>query len=635
MKLITKLTVFSIIIAILPMALTYELYRRSSSREIENQNNANLQLALSGLQLELENIKEELFQKAIRFSRLPNFRKYLQHADKAQLQQFLLEIQENFGIDLLQVNNRYGVCLARLGEWTTVSPEDLPTKVPNVEDKAYFEADSEDQVVYLKSSIPIFYQEKLAGYLTVGQRINRDLMWRVSQVIHHDVFIFYNHRYLTGTTDPFNLPLDLATLSQPMPIESSLLSHFRIEDQTYNILIQPITQNGVLLGFLGTLYPISQIRERLVKRSTTLFWVYCIGLFVGLVGAFLLVKNIKDSLFGMEPDAIANLLCERTALLQSIHEGVIAVDHLKKVTFINTEAQKLFELNDEIIGQSWTRFFPKDSPINSAIKERKALYNQQLRIGKAAFLYNLVPVYHQHYYLGAIATFTDLTELHEIAEELTAVKTYTEALRAQAHEYKNKLHTISGLIQINCLDEALHLIHQTFEVQQQSLQFIMKAFPNPQISGLLIGKLNRGLELGIKMTITRDSSLDKLPPRFLISDLVCILGNLLENAFEALQGKGGEKQVGLQITERRHFLWIKVCDNGHGIPRDQYQIIFQKGYTNKSDPNHGMGLFLIRNCLTELKGTITVLSRPDRMTLFVVKIPLEDLNNAAIDRSHG
>lgn len=623
MRLVTKLTIYSLCIALLPMLITYQLNKHFSTGEIENQNNINLKIALNGFQMEIRNIQEELFQQALKYSRLPKVKPLLESASAAGLQEYLLELQESFGIDLFQVNNRHGICLARVGEWTAIAPHSLPAKIPNTEDRAYFEEDREDRVIYLKSSVPIFYNQTLIGFMTIGRRINRDLMWQISQILNHDVFLFYNHRYLTGTTDPFNLPLDMTELSHPIKAEPLELKHYLIRGQPWNLLLKPIIQNGRLLGFFGATYPLTRVREAFSRNNMILLWVNLAGLIIGSGGALLLVRNIKGSLMGMEPKEIANLLSERTILLQSTHEGILAVDRLVKITLINAEAQRMFGVDAAVVGSSLSKFIPADTAILAAIKERKAIFNQQLRVGKAALLFNLAPVYHQRSYFGAIATFRDLTELHTIAEELTAIKTYSEALRAQGHEYKNTLHTISGLIQLNCLDEALHLIHSSFSDQQQLLRFVLKSFPNPQLSGILLGKFNRGQELGIKMAISRNSCLKELPPGIFISDLVCIIGNLIENAYDSLKSQETEKYVLVMIKHLPKNLFIKVFDNGPGIPPEIIDKIFDKGFTTKNDYTRGVGLFLVKQCVERLKGSIRLYSRLSKRTLLIIKIPLE------------
>ena len=623
MRLVTKLTIYSLSIALLPMLVTYQLNKHFSAGEIENQSNINLKIALNGFQMEIRNLQEELFQQALKYSRLPKIKPLLESRSVAGLQGYLLELQESFGVNLFQVNNRDGVCLARVGEWTSIAPHSLPAKIPNTEDRAYFEEDREDQVMYLKSSVPIFYNQNLIGYMTIGRRINRDLLWQISQILNQDVFLFYNHHYLTGTTDPFNLPLDLVEVSQPIKVEPIELKHYLIRGQPWNLILKPIIQNSKLLGFFGATYPLTRVQESFSRNNMILLWVNLAGLVIGIGGAFLLVRNIKGSLFGMEPKEIANLLSERTTLLQSTHEGILAVDRFVKITLINAEAQRMFGVDATVVGNSLSKFIPANTDIIAAIKERKSISNQQLRLGKTALLFNLTPVYHQRSYFGAIATFRDLTELHAIAEELTAIKTYSEALRAQGHEYKNTLHTISGLIQLNCLDEALHLIHRTFSDQQQLLRFVTKSFPHPQLSGILLGKFNRGQELGIKMEITRSSCLKELPPGIYISDLVCIIGNLLENAYDSLQNQETGKYVLVKIKHLPTNLFIKIFDNGPGIPPEIIDRIFDEGFTTKTDFNRGVGLFLVKQCVARLKGSIKVYSRLSKRTLFIIKIPLE------------
>ena len=121
-----------------------------------------------------------------------------------------------------------------------------------------------------------------------------------------------------------------------------------------------------------------------------------------------------------------------------------------------------------------------------------------------------------------------------MTEELSQVKRYTEALRAQTHEYNNLLYTLSGLIQLESYDEALELIHKETADQQDLVQFIMKKLQDPWLGGILLGFYNRARELKIDFMIDRGSSLTKLHAHIDSSHIVSILGNLITNAFEAM-----------------------------------------------------------------------------------------------------
>ena len=134
-------------------------------------------------------------------------------------------------------------------------------------------------------------------------------------------------------------------------------------------------------------------------------------------------------------------------MLQSVKEGIIAVDKDARVTLINNEAKRLFKksgLEEDFIGKDVEKYMP-----NSCIKEvlqtgKAQLYEEQNLYG-ITIVTNRVPLYVKGEIVGAIATFRDKTEIRQLAEQLTDIQLYAEALRAQSHEFMNKMHVVLGL----------------------------------------------------------------------------------------------------------------------------------------------------------------------------------------------
>jgi sensor histidine kinase regulating citrate/malate metabolism len=214
-----------------------------------------------------------------------------------------------------------------------------------------------------------------------------------------------------------------------------------------------------------------------------------------------------------------------------------------------------------------------------------------------------------------------LTEFQRVAEELVEVKNYTQALRAQSHEFMNKLQSLSGLIQLGRYDTALALLHEATESHQDLISYLTDAFAgSAAVSGILLGKYNRARELGIHFEIDRASH---VPAEIKVPDneMVCIVGNLIENAFEALrESQQPEKRVWVKIMPVRTALRITIVDNGPGILPAIRRQIFKRGFTTKQGQNKGIGLSLVKQCVEHLHGTIRFRSR--RQTIFIAKIPI-------------
>ncbi|MGB9804080.1 Spo0B domain-containing protein, partial [Desulfofundulus sp.] len=237
-----------------------------------------------------------------------------------------------------------------------------------------------------------------------------------------------------------------------------------------------------------------------------------IGLLAGLMGSLYLASRIKGAMFFMEPEEIARILEERTAMLQAMGEGIIAIDREKRITVVNDEAKRLLGTDDEVIGRPITEVLP-DSLLPRVMQTGQPEFNQERVLNNTIIIVNRVPVRVKREIVGALASFRDRTEVHRLAEELTGVKSFVEALRVQNHEYLNRLHTIAGLLQLNRVQEAVDYICAVTEEQQELTRLLTRNICDYSIAGLLLGKYSRARELRVEMCIDRSCRLSRLPDR--------------------------------------------------------------------------------------------------------------------------
>jgi len=234
---------------------------------------------------------------------------------------------------------------------------------------------------------------------------------------------------------------------------------------------------------------------------------------------------------------------------------------------------------------------------------------------------NTVPMLEQGEIIGAVASFRRKDELAIVAKQLSQVKKYSELLRAQTHEYSNKLHTIAGLIQIGHDKEALDLIGRESAGYQGLIAFLAKAVPHPVIAAFIIGKYNHAQELRIKLEIDQESEMRDVPPELNREKLVTILGNLIDNAFDAVLRTDGERLVRIAMTDAGRDLVFEVEDSGVGIPAETTDKIFNKGFSTNPQEHRGQGLYLVNRALNDLGGQITQADGELGGALFTVFIP--------------
>jgi len=347
------------------------------------------------------------------------------------------------------------------------------------------------------------------------------------------------------------------------------------------------------------------------------------ALVVGISGGWLLAGNIKRQMFDMEPGEIARQLEERVAAFSAITEGLIAIDARDRITLMNEEARRILDLSPdiEVVDRNVFDVIPY-SRLPEVIRTGQGARNQQMLFGRTIILTSRLPIYVKGQIVGALATFRDRTEFNMLAEELTGVTGFVDALRAQNHESLNKLHTIAGMIQMKKYSQALDYIFSTTEQQQEITRFVARSIRDYRVSGLILGKITRARELAIDMQIDRHSRLEEIAPPLTAGDLVVILGNLLENAMDAVRDVPlGARHIACLVRGGRDGLEIRVEDNGCGLPTGvPTERIFEQGFSTKGAVGRGIGLALVRQIVDFAGGRIHVASVPGS-TAFRIIVP--------------
>ncbi len=316
-------------------------------------------------------------------------------------------------------------------------------------------------------------------------------------------------------------------------------------------------------------------------------------------------------MFGMEPEEISSLYEEHSTVIQSVREGIIVIDQNGMIRLVNQAAYDILSLDEQrnIIGEFILDVIP-NSTILDVLQTGEEQFDRQLNIKGQAVIANRLPIKVKNKVTGVVSSLRLKSEMDQLTAELSQTKQYTEALRAQTHEYNNLLYTLSGLIQLESYEDALELIHKETAVYQDFVQFIMKRIQNPWLGGILIGFYNRARELKIDFMLDRESSLDKLSPHIESNYVVSILGNLITNAFEAIErNEEHNKKVRMFVTDIGEEIVIEVEDSGQGIHDEVITSIFYKGFSTKEGEKRGYGLAKVKELVEDLNGSIAIEKR--------------------------
>ncbi|MGG3469114.1 DcuS/MalK family sensor histidine kinase [Neobacillus pocheonensis] len=378
---------------------------------------------------------------------------------------------------------------------------------------------------------------------------------------------------------------------------------------------------GKQVGAVAVGISLESVTKALHKGRMGMVIGTLIGILIGVVGAVGLARYLKRILLGLEPFAIARLLEERSSMLQSVREGIIAIDQEGNITLVNRAASTLLKkagLEGNPIGMNVEEYLP-ETRLTRIIKSGESEMDQEQNLHGVTILVNRVPVIVGNQPVGAIATFRDKTEVQVLAEQLTGVRNYADALRAQAHEFMNKLHVILGLVRTEQYDTLANYVSETVNHRETEVGFVTKKVQDPVLAGFLIGKLSFARESGALLSIECADKLPKPANSEITHELITIIGNLVDNAMEAI-AQSSIKKVELKLDYAEDILTVEVKDTGMGMTKSLQNKILDKGFSTKGD-NRGIGLYLLAQAIERLEGDLIISSKPGKGTNFAVYIP--------------
>ena len=367
----------------------------------------------------------------------------------------------------------------------------------------------------------------------------------------------------------------------------------------------------------------SRIRHDLGAAIPVIALYTVIALAIGLLASLLLAARLKRQTFGLELDEIADLLQEREAMLHGIREGVVAVDARGCLRVVNDEARRLLALPPGGVGRP-AREVLGAGHLADLLAGDAGGADRVLLHGDRLLVVNRMPVRLDGRDLGAVITLRDRTELEALMRELDSVRGLADAMRAQAHEFSNRLHTLSGLLQLEHHDEALAFIREIAHADHALRHTLMERVDDPLVAALLLAKAAVAGERGVDLRLADDLRLDgELRDA---RTALTVLGNLVDNALDAARAGGDEApwvEVGLHTGDDGALL-IHVADSGPGVPPEAREAIFEPGYSTKPATGagaRGVGLSLVRRLAERRGGSVTVHDGPGGGAVFAARLP--------------
>lgn len=383
----------------------------------------------------------------------------------------------------------------------------------------------------------------------------------------------------------------------------------------------PIRSEGQVVGVVAVGILMDNVQSTVLQSVKTSFVGIGFGLLIGLLGAVLLARKVKRTLFGLEPGEIAQQLREREAVLEAVRDGIVVINDKADIVLANQAAVTLFGnagLGENPVGKSIQSFVPS-LPLQQVLEHKEPLYDQELKLNGLDIVVTQVPVISNGRLVGALAIFRDKTELTSLVEQLSGARIYSETLRHQTHEFMNKLHVITAMVQTKSYDELKEYTAYLSDNYQQDTGAVSRLIKDPVIAGYLMSKLSESRDSGIQMELDGENPLPPLKQVEHMDSIITIIGNLFDNACEAVSDQA-DGEIQLTVDYEKSQLQFSIQDNGPGIHEEPIEEIFQKGHSTKGE-GHGYGLHLAKIALDEIGGTWSVSSMKGQGTRFDVSMP--------------
>jgi two-component system CitB family sensor kinase len=383
---------------------------------------------------------------------------------------------------------------------------------------------------------------------------------------------------------------------------------------------------GNIIGVTSVGYMLDRVDKTVGAYQNSVLKIVLISLAIGIGIAIWTSRYFKRVLFGLEPEEIARLFEERDTTLQTIREGIISIDADGDIATINKAAVTTLGLGGEDLrGRNISEVLPQ-SDMWRLLQSDQAEYDREVLINGKSLIVNRVPISVGNRITGVVSSFRAKDDIEFLSRQLSHIEQYAETLRAQSHDYANKLHTIAGLIQINANDQALELIGQESRGIQELVNLLSSSVSDPVLAGCILGKYNRAHELGLELKLDAMSHMGPIPEHIAVEKLVSMIGNILDNAFDATrinrtENGGTDSAITLSLSDYGDDLVFEITDRGPGIPALEQANIFRKGISSKPGVDHGYGLYLVKNIVDNLGGQITLEPDEGSGTRFVVYLP--------------
>ncbi|WP_329035908.1 sensor histidine kinase [Streptomyces sp. NBC_01725] len=384
--------------------------------------------------------------------------------------------------------------------------------------------------------------------------------------------------------------------------------------------VTPIKDDGRITGLISVGITVDRISSQLEGQVKILALAAGGALVLGGVGTYVINARLRRHTHGMNAGELSRMHDYHEAALHAVREGLLMLDGRRRIALINDGGQELLGLDDSAVGRNIDEL-GLPAPLVGALLASEPRVDEVHMTADRIVVVSTRPVIGGER-RGTVATLRDHTELQALSGELDSERGFTHALRSQAHEAANRLHTVVSLIEMGRVEEAVEFATAELELAQVLTDRVVGAVGEPVLAALLLGKAAQANERGVELVLAEDSRIDDgvLPPSLAARDLVTVLGNLIDNAMDAAQGTDGARVTVTALVDDGELL-LRVRDTGPGVAPGDMEEVFRRGWSTRG-AERGLGLALVRQAVHRARGTVELTPGRDGGAEFTVRLPL-------------
>ena len=435
----------------------------------------------------------------------------------------------------------------------------------------------------------------------------------ISVVDKQNIRIYHSNRELIGTQYTGNLPdfSDKNRSYYAVNEQGPSGSQRRAYAAVYN-------EDGEYVGVVMAIMLMKNIKTEITQMLLIFLAITVVAVLIELTVAVKLSKTVKKSLMGYEPDVFTVMYKMRDNILETLEEGIIATDINGDIQFINESAARMLSdrKQTELVGKNIEIF--GDEKISRSVKSEKKELN--IRLTNQDVILDRVPIKEDGNTVGSILVLHNRAEYTKLMEDLSGTRYLVDSMRANNHDFTNKLHVILGLIQMEMYPEACSYIQNITMVQRENISKVMNAVSEPSVAALLIGKIARASELNVNFILREGCCYNSADMNLPSEMLITVIGNLLDNAFDSMNQNtdfNAQKELLFGIYSKPGAVLITVDDTGSGISPQNIDLIFNNGFSTKGE-GRGTGLYQVKTTVENFGGKISVESQEGVGTSFSV-----------------